>query len=91
MGGGDLVAAQTVPLLSFLLSFLDMLQQGGLLTHACVFKLKLNCYSKADGGFSTFSSTEVFTSDDPCFVVSGRVAKYFLFRAWMTFPKCVYI
>ena len=48
---------------------------GGLLTHACLFMVKIDCCSKADEGFPTFSNTKVFTSDDSCFVVSGRVAK----------------
>ena len=48
---------------------------GGLLMHVCSFMLKIDCCSKAEEGFFTFPNTEVFTSDDSCFVVSGRVAK----------------
>ena len=37
---------------------------------ACMFSdVKIGCYSKADEGSSTFPNTEVFTSDDSCFVV----------------------
>ena len=40
-----------------------------------LFMLKIDCYSKADEGFSTFPNTEVLTSNGSCFVVCGRVAK----------------
>ena len=51
---------------------------GGLLTHACLFMLKIDCCSKADEGFPTFSNTKVFTSDDSCFVVVGGLQVVFV-------------
>ena len=39
--------------------------------YVCSFMLKIDCCSKADEGFPTFPNTEVFTSDDSCFVVLG--------------------
>ena len=59
---------------------------GGLLAHACLFMLKIDCYSKADEGFPTFPNTEVFTSDDPCFVVEVVFVWYL-----DDFPKFVII
>ena len=51
---------------------------GGLLTHACLFMLKIDCCSIADKGFPTFPNTEVFTPDGYCFVALGGLQVVFV-------------
>lgn len=89
MGGGDGIAwsSQQYKQLDFdvdLFAFLGMLQQGGCGHMYVKFYVgPSHCYSKIDECFPTFPNTEVFNSEDYCFLVPGG-----LFKLKVVFVLC---